>query len=156
MRRKDREVMDNAKILSIISKCHCCRLGFCEDGRAYIVPLNFGYTQEGGRLTFYFHSAREGRKIDLIRKTGYAVFELDTNYELHPAETACEYSAGFQSIMGGGPVSFVEDPAEKRAALRALMDHNAGPRDWEFSDAMLHSVCVFKLEAEELSCKVHL
>lgn len=156
MRRKDREVTDNAKILSIISKCHCCRLGFCGDGRPYIVPLNFGYAQEDGKLTFYFHSAKEGRKIDLIRKTGCAAFELDTSFELHPAETACEYSAGFQSVIGTGSVSFVEDLEGKRAALRAIMEHNAGPGSWEFSEARVNAVCVFQLEVEELSCKEHL
>ena len=39
MRRNDREVTDIAKISDIISKCHCCRLGFYDAGKVYIVPL---------------------------------------------------------------------------------------------------------------------
>ena len=57
MRRRDREVSDPAKIREIIAACHCCRLGFADGGKIYIVPLNFGYQEEDGQRTFFFHSA---------------------------------------------------------------------------------------------------
>ena len=41
MRRQDREVTDPGKIDRVIAACHCCRLGFCDQGKAYIVPLVF-------------------------------------------------------------------------------------------------------------------
>lgn len=156
MRRKDREVTDSIKINEIISGCHCCRLGFYDEGEVYIVPLNFGFTEENGKRTFYFHGAKEGRKIDLISKTHSAGFELDTNYELHEGETACQYSAAFLSVIGTGHVEFVEAPAEKEAALQAIMFHNTGKNNWSFTEAMLNSVCIFKMEVEKISCKEHL
>ena len=156
MRRKDREVTDREKIDEIISNCHCCRLGFYDDGEVYIVPLNFGYAEKDGKRTFYFHGAKEGRKIDLISKTHAAGFELDTNYELHKGDTACRYSARFMSVIGTGRVEFVEERTEKEAALQAIMLHNTGREYWDFSDAMLDSVCVFKLEVKMISCKEHL
>lgn len=156
MRRKDREVTDSKKINEVISKCHCCRLGFCDDKEVYIVPLNFGFTEAYGKRTLYFHGAKEGRKIDLISKTHSAGFEMDTNYELHEGETACEYSASFLSVIGTGYVDFVEDPKEKEAALQAIMLHNTGKTDWSFTAAMLNSVCIFKLEVQQISCKEHL
>lgn len=155
MRRKDREVTDPQTIQDILSRCTVCRLGFCDGDRAYIVPLSFGWAVENGTYTFYFHGAQEGRKIDLIRANGRAGFELDTGYQLHPADKACGWSAAFQSILGEGPVSFVEDPAEKRKALTRIMAHNTGREDWEFPDAMLNATCVYRLTAEELSCKEH-
>ena len=155
MRRKDREVTDPQTIQDILSRCTVCRLGFCDQGRAYIVPLSFGWAAENGTYTFYFHGAAEGRKIDLIRANGRAGFELDTGCQLHPAEKACGWSAAFQSIIGEGPVSFVEDPEEKRKALARIMAHNTGREDWEFPDAMLSATCVYRLTAEELSCKEH-
>ncbi|MFR9159268.1 MAG: pyridoxamine 5'-phosphate oxidase family protein [Ruthenibacterium lactatiformans] len=57
------------KITQIIQTCHCCRLGFCDNGAVYIVPLNFGYAEENGKRVFYFHSAKSGRKLDLIAGT---------------------------------------------------------------------------------------
>ncbi|MEG2918230.1 MAG: pyridoxamine 5'-phosphate oxidase family protein [Clostridium sp.] len=156
MRRKDREITDKEKINEIIANCHCCRLGFYDDGEVYIVPLNFGYVEKDGKRIFYFHGAKEGRKIDLISKTHSAGFELDTNYNLNKGETACQYSAGFQSLIGTGHVTFVEEQVEKRAALQSIMLHNTRKDSWDFSDVMLNSVCVFKLEVKKISCKEHL
>lgn len=155
MRRKDREITDWNKIKGIIEACHCCRLGFQDDGKVYIVPLSFGFLEKEGKILFYFHSASKGRKIDLIRKNGYAAFELDTNYKLNEGPEACDYSARFQSVIGDGTVALVEDPMERREGLRAIMRQNTGKGDWEFSDGMFQSVCVFKLEVEALACKEH-
>lgn len=155
MRRKDREVTDQEKIDSIIRDCYCCRLGFCDQGKAYIVPLSFGFVREDGKRVFYFHGAGEGRKIDLIRRTGYAGFEMDTHYKLNESDKACGWSARFRSIIGGGSVSLVEGPEEKQAGLRAIMLQNTGKAQWEFSPEMLAAVCVFKLEVEDLACKEH-
>ncbi len=155
MRRKDREVTDPAKIKDIIESCHCCRLGFNDNGKVYIVPMNFGYEETGDKRTFYFHSAAEGRKIELIKAGGSVGFELDANYSLHASTTPCGYSAGFQSVIGTGTASIVEDDRQKAYALRRIMFHNTGKIDWSFPDAMLSKVCVFKLDVEELSCKEH-
>lgn len=156
MRRKDREITDLNKIEEVISSCHCCRLGFNDEGQVYIVPLNFGYFKEDGKYIFYFHGAKEGRKIDIIKKNPYVGFELDTNYKLQSADIACNYSAAFQSVIGNGIVAFVENMEEKKKGLIAIMKHNTGKSDWNFNDKMLDTVCVFKLIVNELSCKEHL
>lgn len=156
MRRKDMEIKDEQKIREIISACHCCRLGFSDEGKVYIVPLSFGYCEENGRKLFYFHGAKEGRKIDLIAENHYAGFELDTNYKLNEGRNACSYSARYQSVTGGGTVTFVEEPEEKTKALRSIMCQNTKKEDWEFAEEMLQAVCIFKLEVEEMCCKEHL
>ncbi|MCI9120899.1 MAG: pyridoxamine 5'-phosphate oxidase family protein [Oscillibacter sp.] len=153
MRRRDREVTDPARIREIVAACTCCRLGLCSGGRAYIVPLNFGFTEEAGRYTFYFHSAPEGRKIDLLRSTGWAAFEMDTGHETVPAPTACGYSARYQCVMGEGPVTLLETPAEKMRGLHAILAHVTGADQWDFDPAALENTLVFRLEAESLSCK---
>ena len=156
MRRQDREITDPEKINAVIDACVCCRLGFCDQGKAYIVPVSFGHTMKDGRHVFYFHGAPEGRKIDLIRETGWAGIEMDEGYQLHRAERACGYSAAVRSIIGGGRISFVETAEEKRKALNSIMAHTAGGGGWDFPEAALRTTCVYKLEAEELSCKEHL
>ena len=157
MRRKDRQVRDPGEIRAVIAACDCCRLGLCDHGRAYIVPLDFGFAEREGRYTFYFHSAKEGRKISLIREIGWASFEMDTGHEAIPDENACEYTARFQCVMGGGPVRLLETAEEKRAGLAAIMAHVSGEeRTWDFPEAMLERTQVIRLEAEELTCKIHL
>ena len=155
MRRKDREVTDAGKIRAVIQACHCCRLGFYDSDEVYIVPLNFGYEECGESRTFYFHGAAEGRQIELIKAGGPVGFELDTGYELHAAKEACGYSARFQSVIGTGSVSLIEDPAEKLHALGRIMYHNTGREDWEFPLPALEKMSVFKLEVDKLFCKEH-
>ena len=155
MRRKDREVTDPAAIEDIIRRCACCRLGFNDDGAVYIVPLSFGYEQIDGVYTFYFHSAREGRKLDLLRRYPQVGFEMDTNYRLNEADVACGYSARFQSVIGNGTASLVESVEEKIKGLGLLMEHTAGKGDWQFDGKMLDAVAVFKVQVTSLSCKEH-
>ena len=155
MRRQDREIKDTEKIARVISACECMRLGFYDDGQVYIVPLNFGYVLNGGRYTFYFHGAKEGRKIDLIRRSPYVGFEMDTHFKINEADRACGCSARFQSVIGNGYASSVEDFEEKKRGLLAIMVQNTGKDDWSFSEEAVRAVCVFKMEAEQLTCKEH-
>ncbi len=156
LRRKDREVVDHDKIMNVIKNCHCCRLGFYDCGDVYIVPLNFGVVGDIDSLTLYFHGAFEGRKAELIKKNPSVGFEMDRGYELQTANVPCGYSAKFESIIGTGKVSVVEDFAEKVEGLTSIMKQATGKSDWEFNEKMVNGVCVFKLEVESLSCKEHL
>lgn len=153
MRRKDKEVTDAERIARVIDGCQVCRLGFQDGKSVYVVPVNFGHVEREGRHVLYFHGASAGRKFDLIRKNGYAGFEMDTNYQLKSGETACKYTCTFQSIVGEGPIQVVEDPAEKRAGLVAIMRQSTGREQWTFSDEMVAAVCVSRLDVEMLSCK---
>ena len=64
MRRKDKEITDIESIEKIIHKAKVCRLALSLDDTPYVVPVCFGYSAE----TIYFHSAKEGKKIDIIKK----------------------------------------------------------------------------------------
>ena len=158
MRRKDREVLDEVKIDKFIRNCDCCRIGFYdkENNEVYIVPLNFGYSNVDNKRVFYFHGAKEGRKIELISKTKKVSFEMDSNHELIVGKMACNYSERYQSVMGTGLISFVEDKDQKIAALNEIMFQSTGKKDWEFPEPMLNGVAVFMIEVTSLSCKEHL
>lgn len=155
MRRKDREVTDIEKIKQIISQCYCCRLGLNDNGKIYIVPLNFGFTKENNQFVFYFHSAKEGRKIDVLKNNSYVGFEMDTNYHLLEGHVACQYSSCYQSIIGEGYIEFVHDMKEKKKGFQYIMQHYTHHNQWEYSTQMLESVCMFKLIVTEMSCKEH-
>ena len=155
MRRKDREVTAPMRVADIVRHCTCCRIGFCDDGEVYIVPLNFGYEIKDDMYVFYFHGAKEGRKIELIQKSPHVGFEMDTDYLLHAADTACQYSAHYQSIIGNGVLHIVSEPEEKKLGLSLIMEHNTGKREWDFDEKMLNTVIVFKLVVDKMSCKEH-
>ena len=155
MRRKDREVTDNMEIVSIIKSCKVCRLGMWDGNEVYVVPLNFGYLFKDDRLVLYFHSAGEGRKLDLLRQAKSVCFELDCNHELIEGEKACSFGFRFSSIIGTGTVSFLTNETDKAAALSRLMLHQTG-HAFSFSPEMTRSVTVFQVTSEHFSCKQHL
>ncbi|MEJ6455701.1 pyridoxamine 5'-phosphate oxidase family protein [Fusobacterium nucleatum] len=158
MRRKDREVLDEVKIDKFIRNCDCCRIGFYdkENNEVYIIPLNFGYSHVDNKRVFYFHGAKEGRKIELISKTKKVSFEMDSNHELIVGKMACNYSERYQSVIGTGLISFVEDKDQKIAALNEIMFQSTGKKDWDFPEPMLNGVVVFKIEVTSLSAKERL
>ena len=155
MRRKDREVTDNCEINKIINSCQIIRLAFADVVAPYIVPLNSGFEEKDGKRTFYFHGAKEGRKLDLIKKLGVAGFEADSDTEIYGGREACTYSSTFQSVIGYGKGETVEDKAEKIHGLNAIMAHYVPGKSFEFSDGNVKAVQVFKLEVREISAKLH-
>ena len=117
MRRKEREVTDYNKMIEILKSCDCCRIGLVDGKGAYIVPMNFGYEDNNGKLTLYFHGATEGKKIDLINNQPEISFETDTKHELVISDTACGHSYLYQSIMGRGQVKIVADRGDFLSAV---------------------------------------
>lgn len=155
MRRQDRRITDPAMICAVLDKCRTLHLGLVEDGRVYIVPLNYGWTEENGRYILYAHSAAEGRKIDLIRGGADVGFEMETGVEYFDADTACGWGNRYESIIGEGRATLLETPEEKRQALAAIMAHYSARRDYTFEDAMVNLVQVIQIDVTALSCKIH-
>ncbi len=153
MRRKDRQITDPGQLESILMKAQCLRLGLVDNGLAYIVPMSFGMQREDGKLRLYFHSAPEGRKIDLIENAGVASFEADTEIRIIEAEQACEFSSAYQSVMGHGKIDILRGEDEKRHALQVLMAHYTGRADWAIPQPSLAGVVAMKLTVEEMTGK---
>lgn len=123
MRRKDREITDICAILELVSECKVCRLAMTDGGVPYIVPLNYGYEYADGALTFYFHSAKEGRKLEILKKNPAVCLELDGRGELVEAANPCAYGYTFASVIGTGNVEFIEYTEEKN--IRPEQDNEA-------------------------------
>ncbi len=154
MRRKDRELQSITDILQIIHQCKVCRVSFIDGNHPYLVPLNFGYAYKDGKLTLYFHGAKDGHKMELAAAGGCAAFEMDDGHKLIQADDACHHSYCYASVCGFGPVSVVCDDEKKRLALKHIVIHQTG-KLFEFDEAMMEHTAVFKITAEEVYGKYH-
>lgn len=152
MRRKDREITDANKIAEFIQKEQILRVGFYDEGEIYIVPVNYGYSYDE-QYSFFFHGAKAGRKYELAKKNPSVGFEIDGNYRLLEGEEACEHSATFQSIIGQGTLTLIDDKAEKIKGLNTIMKQTTSKEEWHYREEMLEEVAVFRLDVEKLSCK---
>ena len=153
MRRADREITDEKVINNFIQNESIIRIAFYDEGDIYIVPVNYGHCLEEGKHIFYFHGARAGRKYELSLNTPSVGFEIDGDFKILEAESACDYSAKFQSVIGTGRLSIVEDIAAKIKGLNVLMGQLTGQPTWEYDSKMIDGVAVFRLEVNKLSCK---
>ena len=158
MRRKDREIINRDDIIDIIKKCDVIRLAFNAEGAPYILPLNFGILCNQNDIVFYFHSANEGRKLDLMLKNPNVGFEADCSHKLITGKAACDYSMEYESIIGSGELLIIEDYDEKIMGLDLIMDKYSGKNGekWSYNENMVKNVTIFKLIVSEITGKRHL
>ncbi len=152
MRRKDREITDAGEIREILARARVMHLGLYDGEYPYVVPMHCGFTFEDGKLTLYAHCAKEGRKLDLIRRDGRVFVEIDTDEALVPGAAACSWGACYASVMGRGRAAIVDDEDEKCRALALLMKTQTG-KEFSFTPAMAAAVTVLRVDVEEYSAK---
>jgi len=148
MRRKDKEITGRADIEAVLQKAAVCRIGLCDGGMPYVVPVNFGY--KDGAL--YVHSYREGRKLEILRKNSAVCFEVDVDTALVPAGAICDWSAAYRSVVGFGTASLIEDNGGKRRALDIIVRHYTGGA-YEFSPGELDKIVIIKITVESMTGK---
>jgi len=149
MRRRDREIKDRELMESIIRRAPVCRIGLSEDNIPYVVPLNFGYKDN----FLYFHSAKEGKKIDMIRKNNHICFEVDIEHEPVQGEDPCDWSMKYRSVIGFGKAFLVEDHGEKRRALDIISEHYTGKQSFEYPENSVNNLAIIKVKIESMTGK---
>lgn len=148
MRRKDKLVENIDELEAIIKGNNVCTLALSDGENPYVVPLSYGYA-EG---MFYFHSALEGRKIDLIKQNGRGAISIMQRLEVVTAEAACNWGMRFESIYAEGPIELVDDLEEKSKGLSVIM-RQYGREVTEFPEQALQGTALFTLKAEKITGK---
>ncbi len=153
MRRKDREVTESTELLKIVQECKVCRLAMQDEQGLYIVPLNFGYEFDGDRLALYFHSAKEGRKINILSHSPAVAFEMDCDHQLVASDIACHNGYAYKSIIGNGNACLIDDVDEKIKGLSLIMLHQTD-KEWEITAQAANTIAVFKVMATGFTGKI--
>jgi len=155
MRRKEKEIQNQEVLEELLRTAPVCRIGLGpvsaemdRNGYPYVVPVHFVYSE--GRI--YIHSARKGRKIDMLTRNPRICVEIDEQLGLIPAEKACSYGSRYRSLIAFGRAKVIEEEEEKRQVLRLLMDKYTG-RSFDFSAREVKSVGVIEIQLEEVTGK---
>jgi uncharacterized protein len=149
MRRADKEINDRNKIDAIIKKANCCRIALVDGSYPYIVPVNFAVNNNH----LYFHSAKKGKKIDILRKNNQVCFEMDIEGEIVKSQRACSWGVKYVSVIGFGQAFFIEDNSGKRKALDILMEKYAGRGGFSYADDELDKIIIIDVKIEQISGK---
>ena len=150
MRRSEREITDKNTLEAILNEAQTCRLALTDGRTPYIVPMSYAYEND----CLYFHSAQEGKKIDMLRGNNRVCFEVDTAGEIIKGKNACGWSIMFNSVIGFGTAEFVNDEDGKRKALDLIMKKYSGEdKEFEYSKKALAEVLVIKVSVESMAGK---
>jgi len=149
MRRTEREIKDSDEIIEILQKGEICRLGFSVANVPYIVPMNYGYSD--GRL--FFHSAKEGRKIDMLRENDRVCFEVEVDTRIVQKQQACRWEMKYRCVMGTGRICEIQDNDEKKEGLSVIMNHYLKKDSWTFIDESVDKIVVLKVDINEMTGK---
>ena len=152
MTKRERQVTDPDQILHILDAGKVLHLGLAVDNVPYVVPMNYGYTMEDGRLTLYLHSALQGRKLDMIRANPNVFFEIDCDRMPFSGRVPCQYGLVYSSVMGRGTAAIVEDVEEKKQAMTILMRTQTG-KEFSFEDRLVSIVAVIRIDVAEYTAK---
>jgi len=148
MRRSDKQITDTLELESLLSTAELCHLSMVDDGKPYVVPLNFGYAD--GAL--YFHSAPEGRKIDVLRKNPDVCFSIIGKYDLVTGGQACSWTAKYSSVIGTGIATIISDRTGKEQGLKVLMAQYSD-EEYDFSNENLDGVVVIRVAINDMTGK---
>ena len=152
MTKREFQITDETKIREILDTAKVLHLGLAVDNEPYVVPMNYGYCLEEGRLTLYLHSAVQGKKLDMIRANSRLFFELDCDRMPFEGKVPCQYGLVYSSVMGSGKATLVDDVEEKKRAMSILMKTQTGG-DFTFEDRLVTIVTVIRIDVAEYTAK---
>ncbi|MDR2032612.1 MAG: pyridoxamine 5'-phosphate oxidase family protein [Azoarcus sp.] len=150
MRRDEREITDRTEIDDIIRHARLMRIALVDGDRPFLVPVFYGY--DGTSL--YFHSARKGSKIEILKKNNNICFEIGLDHGVIEDESPCDFEARHRTVIGHGKASFVTDKAEKIRALDCIVA-SFTERQFTYPETNLNNTAVLRIDIEVLKGKKH-
>lgn len=111
--RRSRQALESEECIRILERAYRGFLSVIGDGGyPYCIPINFVY--EDGRL--YFHSAKEGHKLDAVHACDKACFTVLDEPEKEPGD----WWYHVKSVICFGRVTLIADDEERISRFRSL------------------------------------
>ncbi|WP_327685313.1 pyridoxamine 5'-phosphate oxidase family protein [Streptomyces sp. NBC_00467] len=155
-RARERASYDRELVHSILDEAYLCHLGFVRDGAPVVLPTLFARVDDH----VYVHGSTGSRPLRMAGAPdpGLPVCLTVTHVDgLVLARSAFHHSINYRSVVIHATAHPVTDPAEKRAALDALVDQVVPGRAEDSRPASpkeLAATAVLRLDLTEVSAKV--
>jgi uncharacterized protein len=152
-RRADRGHYDHDTVHRLLDSAALAHVSYVVDGWPLCTPTLFW--REGGRI--YWHGSNSSRMLKNLSE-GEPVCVTVTHFDsLVLARCGFNHSADYRSVMAFGHAHLVEDLAEKRRALRMMVDRffpdrTAGLR--QTTEPEVNATTVLVMDIERASAKV--
>jgi len=136
------------RLEKIISKCEACNVAMVDEGKPYIVAMNFGYKDK----TIYLHSDKKGKKIEVLKQNNNVsiMFYTDTEIFARNNEIGCSWRMKYKSVVANGKAEFIKNFEEKKEALDIMME-NYTNEEIKYSKPAIDNVEVIKIKIDDWS-----
>lgn len=134
----------------IIRSAKVMHLALADNNIPFLVPVFYAY--DGTAL--FFHSARVGTKIEIMKRNNNVCFEISVDHDVIESDMACDFEAKHRTVVGFGKATFVEDEVEKVRALDMIVAQFSS-KEFEYPKAKLNSVAVIRIDIESIKGKKH-
>lgn len=144
----DREVID-----SILDEALVAHLGIEVDGQPFVVPTLHARAGD----VVYCHGSAASRTLRALGRGAPACLTVTLIDGLVLARAVMHHSANYRSVMLLGTARPIEEPAEKRAALEAIVERIVPGRTAQArppTEKEIRATAVLALPIEEASAKV--
>lgn len=148
LRRKDREITDRSEMESIIRSAKTMYMALADNDTPFLVPLHFAF--DGTAL--YFHSAKAGTKIELLKRNPVVCFAISDYFGVEESEYPCDFEARHRTVIGMGTACFVDDDTEKIKALDLIVAQFT-EKKFTYPQAKLDATTVVRIEIDSLKGK---
>jgi nitroimidazol reductase NimA-like FMN-containing flavoprotein (pyridoxamine 5'-phosphate oxidase superfamily) len=154
VRRKDKEVVDPAAVRDVLARGEVARLAMISEGGPYVVPVSYALlpAEPGEPLRLAVHGAREGRKMDALRKDPRVCVEVTVGAETVPAVRACDVTVRYRSVVAFGRARILEEPAARMRALAAIAERYA-PGAPPVDEGEARKIAILEIRIDEATCK---
>lgn len=151
MRRGEREITQSEDLAAIFSEASVLFLALQDQAAPYVIPVSFGW--EPGKL--YFHGAREGRKLDLIRRNPHVGFSACGDMRIVTAAAAvCDFSVVGRSVVGTGKARILDEETERRHAMDVIVRHySSAPLQGGYRNASLERASLIEIRIDTVRGK---
>lgn len=147
--KKEHEITSKEEILEILHTALICRVAFHDDPFPYVLAFNFGFSNG----CIYIHSAKEGKKTDLIRKDNRVGFEVDINTEIVKSGKPCGWTTRYRSVTGVGFADILEDSEDKKEGLDIIMRQHEGGSKYEYDLNSLDRMLIIRIRILDMKAK---
>ncbi len=148
-----RAILDKKELVDVIQRSQFCHLSLVdEQGKPYVIPMNFGF-RDG---IVYLHGAQHGRKIDILKNNPSVCINFTTDHLLRyqNEEVACSWSMKYRSVLCYGEAEFITVPEEKIAAFHIVMAQYTDG-DFKFNAPAIREVCVWKVRVVRMDGRAY-
>lgn len=145
MRRKDRECDDPVFYEDVLSRASEIYLALLDHDFPWCFPVNFAYMDR----KIYFHSAHEGRKMELLERNRNLAFSAAVDIEVAREKSTTYY----KSVCGVGTGQIVGSAEEKCMALEVIAKKYKAACPIPFPRSQCKRVAIVRIDIISLSGK---